>query len=67
MDNENRIKELEDKVKRMEEILFGINNDTRFVAKVRSQVIDGVTSAGLPIIVDKKGTKWSITNVTKLN
>ena len=62
----NELKKTQDTVKKMSDILFGHNDDVRFKAKVRKQSLDGVTSAGLPIIVDTNGTRWSVTNVTKL-
>ena len=61
------LKKAQADLKKINDILFGISNDTRFKAKVRLQSLDGVTSAGLPIIVDTNGTRWSVTNVTKLN
>jgi len=65
--SEQEFNELKADVKKINDILFGINDDQRFKAKVRKQTIDGTTSAGLPIIIDTKGTRWSVTNVTKLN
>ena len=61
------IKQIRTDLKKINDILFGINDDPRFKAKIRKQSLDGVTSAGLPIIVDTNGTRWSVTNVTKLN
>lgn len=67
-DNVKRdLKQTQDDLKKVTDILFGIANDTRFQAKVRKQVVDGTTDTGLPIIVGTNGTRWSITNVTKLN
>lgn len=61
------LKKIQADLKKINNVLFGIGDDTRFKAKVRRQSLDGVTSAGLPIIVDTNGTRWSVTNVTKLN
>lgn len=61
------LSDTQDTLKKVTSILFSTADDTRFKAKTRKQVIDGVTASGLPIIIDDKGTRWSITNVTKLN
>lgn len=60
------LKEAQDSLKKVTDILFGIGDDVRFKAKVRKSVVDK-TEAGLPVISDTNGTRWSITNVTKLN
>ena len=67
MDDKETIKDLTTRLEKIEGVLFGIQDDTRFKAKIRKQSLYGTTSAGLPIIVDTNNIRWSITNVTKLN
>lgn len=62
-DTERRIKELEEKVKRMEAVLFGIANDTRFQAKVRAQVITGEHTTNKPTIINKNGKTYNLQTV----
>ncbi len=60
-------KKVQDDLKKVTDILFGIKDDPRFKAKIRKQVMDGRTDAGLPVIADDKGKRWSVNDVTELN
>lgn len=64
---EPNVKKLEERLKKLEDVLFGVSNDTRFQVKVRGQVIDVQASSGKPIIISKDGKRWLVTNVTELN
>lgn len=66
MVSDQEFKKVQEDLKKVQDILFGIGDDVRFKAKIRKSVIDK-TESGLPIITDTNGTRWSITNVTKLN
>ena len=66
MDTEKEIKEIKEELERLKGILFGINNDERYKAKVRKIVIDDRTSAGLPIIADTNGRLYTVNDVTEL-
>jgi len=62
-EQERELKEYKEKVDKIESILFGINNDTRFQAKVRSLVIEGEHTTDKPTIVNKSGKKYNVQTV----
>ena len=66
MNPEQEIKELKDKLKKLEAVLFGTSNDERFKAKIRKIVIDDRDTSGNPIIVNTDNIRWSVNDVTKL-
>lgn len=70
MDNETRFeeldkkaKDLEEKVKKLEAILYGISDDIRVKEYVRSNIVIGEHVAGKPTIVDKNGKKYNLQTV----
>lgn len=65
--NGERLNKLEQDVKKINDILFNIGDDTRFKAKVRKQVVEKNAAGTLPIITDGNGVRWQINSVTKLN
>ena len=60
---EKELKELKEKVTKLESILFGVSNDPRFQAKVRSLIIEKEHTAGKPTIVDKNGKTFNLQTV----
>jgi len=67
MSDKERIEELEKQVKEMRDILFGTNDDVRFKAKVRSNVVGVTATNQKPYIVTANGVRYEITTTTKLN
>lgn len=65
--NGERLNKLENDVKKINDILFNIGDDTRFKAKVRKQVVEMNAARTLPVIIDDKGNRWQVNSVTKLN
>lgn len=63
MDPQTEIKELKDKVAKLEALLFGTDNDTRFQAKVRKQIFDGEHTTGKPVIVNEAGKRYNVQTV----
>lgn len=61
MDTEKQIQDLEMRLKKIEDILFGINDDPRFKAKVRTMVFDDKEhTADKPTIVNRNGKKYDL-------
>lgn len=58
--SEEQIKRLEERIKILEGLLLGINDDTRFKAKIRRQIFDGEHTAGKPTVVNEKGKKYNL-------
>lgn len=54
------VKALEERLKKIENILFGISDDPRFKAKIRKQIFDGEHAAGKPTIVNENGKKYNV-------
>ncbi len=67
MVSDNDFKKVQDDLKRVTDILFGVSDDPRFKAKVRKQVIDRVANNGKPVIISNAGKRWQIDSVTELN
>lgn len=62
-EQERELKETKERLEKIEAILFGTSNDTRFQAKVRSLVISGEHTANKPIVVSKTGKKYNLQTV----
>jgi hypothetical protein len=60
---ERELKDLKEKVEKLESILFGTRNDPRYQDKIRSLIIDGEHTAGKPKIVDKNGKTFNLETV----
>lgn len=60
MTPEKKIKELEDKIKKLEAILFGVEDDPRFKAKVRKQIFDGEHSNNKPTVINQNGKRYNL-------
>ena len=63
MNQEAEIKELKDKITRLENILFGLSNDVRFQATIRNAVIIGEHTANKPIVINARGKKYNLQTV----
>jgi hypothetical protein len=57
---EKEIKLLKDKVKMLEDVIWGFNDDPTYKAKIRKAVIDGEHVAGKPTIVSASGKKYNL-------
>jgi hypothetical protein len=62
-DPEKRIAELEKQVKEIQNILFGLSNDTRTVSLIRGSVIIGEHTTDKPTIISKAGKKYNLQTV----
>jgi hypothetical protein len=60
MNPEKQIEELEIRVKKLENILYGIANDVRTQAMIRDAVILGEHTADKPTIINKNGKKYNL-------
>ena len=54
------IQELKSSLKKMEDIMFGIGNDPRFQAKVRSFVVGDEHATGKPRLINKNGKIYKL-------
>jgi len=63
MTPEQRIKKLEDDLKKIQDILFGIADDTRFKAKIRRQIFAGEHTTNKPTIVNQDGKRYNVNTV----
>lgn len=63
MDNETKIKELEVRLKYLEDIFFGISDDIRVKEVIRKNIITGEHATDKPTIIDKNGKKYNLQTV----
>lgn len=63
MEQEQKIQDLERRVKYLEDLLLGIQNDVRFQAKVRRQIFEGEHTANKPKIINEKGKTYNVQTV----
>jgi len=64
--NEQELKEfnkMKRDLKELQDILFGLRNDVRFVANVRKAVVDKEHAANKPTIVGSNGKRYNIQTV----
>lgn len=57
------LKKTQDDLKQVTEILFGISDDPRFKAKVRSQIFDNEHTTDKPTVVNKNGKRYNLQTV----
>ena len=60
MDDKAKIASMETRLKKLENIFYGISDDPRVKEVIRKNVIVEVTNAGNPVIMDKMGTKYEL-------
>lgn len=58
-----KIKELDKRIKTLENLLLSINSDPRFVAKIRNSVVEGEHTSGKPIIVSSNGKRYNLQTI----
>ena len=63
MDQEQKMQDLEIRLKKVENILYGISDDTRTVNVIRKAVVFGEHTAGKPTIINKTGKKYNLQTV----
>lgn len=65
MDEKDRqIADLTERLKKIEGVLFSVDNDPRFSAKVREQIFTKEHAAGKPqVIINRKGTTYNLETV----
>jgi len=56
-------KKVQDDLKKVTDILFGISDDPRFKAKVRKQIFDEEHTTNKPTIVNSNGKKYNVQTV----
>lgn len=57
------IKELQDRITKMEGILWGLNDDNVYKTKTRKTIIVGEHTTGKPTIVGPNGKKYNLQTV----
>jgi hypothetical protein len=55
-----KIKDLETRLKKLEDILYGISDDIRVKEVIRKNVIVGEHTAGKPIIINRAGKRYNL-------
>jgi len=58
--NEREFKKLQDDVKKINGILFGTDNDPRFLTKVRASVVGDEHTSGKPTLINKNRKKYNL-------
>ncbi len=54
------IKELAERIEKIEDILFSIGDDPRFKAKIRKQIFDGEHATGKPKVINENGKVYKL-------
>lgn len=62
-EEKKQMKELQEKVNKLESILIGFKNDIRLQANIRKSVIDGEHTAGKPTIIGSNGKRYNLQTV----
>ena len=60
---QEELKDTQERLKRVEDILYGISDDVRFKEVVRSNIITGEHATNKPTIIDRKGKRYKIQTV----
>lgn len=55
-----KINDIDKRLKKLENIFYGISDDPRVKEVIRKNVIVEVTDTGSPVIMDKSGTKYTL-------
>jgi len=55
-----QITSLEQRLKKLEDILYGMSDDNRAINVVRKNIVIGEHTAGKPTIIDKFGKKYNL-------
>jgi len=58
-----QVKELETRLKKLEDIFYGISDDVRVKETIRKNIVVGEHTANKPIIIDKNGKKYNLQTV----
>lgn len=60
MDDKQKIQSLETRLKKLENIFYGISDDPRVKEVIRKNIIIGEHAAGKPTIISKEGIKYNL-------
>ena len=63
MDNTQKIQDLEMRLKKLEDIFYGLSDDVRVKEVIRKNIVIGEHATDKPIIVDKNGKTYNLQTV----